>query len=146
MGLFNFGKKKNADVEEDQTPQQPGNPTTMIMFRVLAIGYVLWIVKDLFVAYFAGGEDAPSLTMLLVASVLLVGGCVAIGIMSYGQWKRMKQLEKEYREEMARIAEEEARLEAEKAALEEEYPDDGEYYEEEEELLEEEEETEETAE
>jgi len=131
MGLFNFGKKKTTEVEEEQTPQQPGNPTTMILFRLLAIGYVLWIMKDLVAAYIAGGEEAPSLWMLLGAIVLLGGGCVFIGIMSYKQWKRMKELEREYKEEMARQAEEEARLEAEKAALEAEYPDDGEYYEEE---------------
>lgn len=129
MGLFNFGKKK--PVEEEQTPQQPGNPTTMILFRVLAIGYVLWILKDLVQAYLAGGEEAPSLWLLLGAIAVLGGGCVFVAIMSYKQWKQMKELERQYKEEMARQAEEEARLEAEKAALEEEYPDDGEYYEEE---------------
>ena len=46
MGLFNFGKK-NQEVQEDSAPQNPGNPSTMVMFRALAIGYVLWILKDL---------------------------------------------------------------------------------------------------
>lgn len=128
MGLFNFGKKKPA--EEEQTPRQPGNPTTMVMFRLLAIGYVLWILKDLVQAYLAGGEEAPSLWLLLGSIAVLGGGCVFIGIMTFRQWKRMKEMEREYREEMARQAEEEERLEAEKAALEAEYPDDGEYYEE----------------
>lgn len=136
MGLFNFGKKKPVE-DEAQTPQQPGNPTTMILFRVLAIGYVLWILKDLVQAYLAGGEEAPSLGLLLGAIVVLGGGCVVIGILSYQHWKRMKEEERQYKEEMARQAEEEARLEAEKAALEEEYPDDGEYYEEDEDFAEE---------
>ena len=115
MALFNFGKKKQDEVD-DQMPQNPGNPSTMIMFRVLAIGYVLWILKDLVQAYIAGGEEAPSLPLL---------------------WKQMKEAQKIYNEEIARMAAEEERLEAEKKALEEEFPDDGEYYEESEEETEE---------
>ena len=139
MGLFNFGKKKNPQEEKVQEQRQPGNPTTMLLFRVLAVGYVLWMLKDLVVSYLAGGEEAPSLIVLLVAIAVLGGGCVWIGFMTYKQWKLMKEAERQYNEELARQAEEEARLEAEKAALEEAYPDDGEYYEDEEdgEILEE---------
>ena len=130
MALFNFGKKKQKETE-DQTPQNPGNPTTMIMFRVLAIGYVVWILKDLVQDYIAGVEEAPSLPLLLGAIAVLGTGCVVVGIMSYKQWKQMKEEQKLYNEEIARQAAEEERLEAEKKALEEEFPDDGEYYEEE---------------
>ena len=131
MGLFQFGKK-NTQQEQDQTPKNPGNPTTMLLFRVLAIGYVLWILKDLVAAYFAGGPEAPSLGLLLGAIAVLGGGCVFIGIMSYKQWKKMKVLEKAYNEEIARQYAEEERLAAQKAALEAEYPDDAQYSEEEE--------------
>ena len=130
MGLFDFGKKKQR--EDDQTPQNPGNPTTMIFFRLLAIGYVLWILKDLVKAYVAGGEEAPSLALLIGSIVVLGGGCVAVGIMSYKSWKRMKEEVRVYNEEVARLAAEEERLEAEQKALEEEFPEDGEYYEEDE--------------
>ena len=132
MALFNFGKKKQEEVD-DQMPQNPGNPSTMIMFRVLAIGYVLWILKDLVAAYIAGGEEAPSLPLLIGAILVLGAGCVVVGIMSYKQWKQMKEAQKIYNEEVARMAAEEERLEAEKKALEEEFPEDGEYYEEDEE-------------
>lgn len=128
MGLFNFGKKKQEEVEE-QVPQQPGNPTTMIMFRIIAIGYVLWILKDLVKAYMEGGPEAPSLALLIGSIVVLGGGCVLIGILSYKHWIRMKEELREYNEEVARQVAEEERLEAEKKALEEEYPDDAEYYE-----------------
>ena len=114
-------------------PKNPGNPSTMIMFRVLAIGYVLWILKDLVKAYIAGGEEAPSLPLLIGAILVLGAGCVVVGIMSYKQWKQMKEAQKIYNEEIARMAAEEERLEAEKKALEEEFPEDGEYYEEDEE-------------
>jgi len=132
MALFNFGKKKQEEVD-DQMPKNPGNPSTMIMFRVLAIGYVLWILKDLVKAYIAGGEEAPSLPLLIGAILVLGAGCVVVGIMSYKQWKQMKEAQKIYNEEIARMAAEEERLEAEKKALEEEFPEDGEYYEEDEE-------------
>ena len=130
MALFNFGKKKQEEAD-DQTPKNPGNPTTMIGFRALAIGYVLWILKDLVQAYIAGGEEAPSLPMLIGAIAVLGTGCVVIGIMSYRQWKQMKIAVKEYNEEIARLAAEEERLAEEQKKLEEEYPEDGEYHEEE---------------
>ena len=139
MALFNFGKKKEKT--EEQGPQNPGNPTTMIMFRLLAIGYVIWILKDLVQAYIAGGEEAPSLPLLLGSIAVLGAGCVIVGIMSFKQWKVMKEAQKEYNEELARQYAEEERLEAEKKALAEEFPEDGEYYEE---TVEEQEVTEET--
>ena len=94
MGLFNFGKKNPRD-EEVQEQKAPGNPTTMILFRVLAIGYVIWMLKDVVKAYFAGGPDAPSGLLVLVAVLVLGGGCVWIGIMSYKQYKQMKEAERE---------------------------------------------------
>ena len=129
MGLFNFGKK-NRQEEEAQERRAPGNPTTMVMFRVLAIGYVLWMLKDVIKEYFAGGPDAPSGALVLGATLVLGAGCIVIGFMTYRQWKEMKKEQWEYNEEMARQVAEEERLEAERKALEEEYPDDGEYYEE----------------
>ena len=142
MGLFNFGKK-NRQEEEVQEQKAPGNPTTMILFRVLAIGYVVWMLKDVVKAYFAGGPDAPSGIFVLCSCLVLGAGCVWIAIMSIKQYKQMKEAERIYNEEVARQYAEEERLEAERKALEEEFPDDGEYYEEE---TEETEEIEETAE
>ena len=131
MGLFNFGKK-NPQEEEVQEQKAPGNPTTMILFRALAVGYVLWMLKDVIKAYIAGGPEAPSTLLVVVATVVLGAGCIWIGFASYRQWKEMKKALWEYNEEMARQVAEEERLEAERKALEEEFPEDGEYYEEEE--------------
>ena len=131
MGLFNFGKK-NQEKEEVQEQKAPGNPTTMILFRVLAIGYVAWMLKDVVKAYFAGGPDAPSGIFVLCSCLVLGAGCVWIAIMSIKQYKQMKEAERIYNEEVARQYAEEERLEAERKALEEEFPADGEYYEEEE--------------
>ena len=130
MGLFNFGKK-NPQEEEVQEKKAPGDPTTMLLFRVLAIGYVAWLLKDVIKAYFEGGPEAPSTLLVVVATVVLGAGCIWIGFATYRQWKEMKKARWEYNEEMARQVAEEERLEAERKALEEEFPDDGEYYEEE---------------
>ena len=138
MGLFNFGKK-NPQEEEVQEKKAPGDPTTMLLFRVLAIGYVVWMLKDVIKVYFEGGPEAPSTLLVVVATVVLGAGCIWIGFATYRQWKEMKKARWEYNEEMARQVAEEERLEAERKALEEEFPDDGEYYEEETEVSEEEE-------
>lgn len=127
MGLFNFTKKDRQ--EQDQTPKQPGNPMTMVLFRLLAIGYALWMLKDFVAAYLSGAEDAPSLVAVIIVSIVFLALCGWIGYMTFKQYKQMQKELYEYNEEMARQAAEEERLEAEKKALEEEYPEDGEYFE-----------------
>lgn len=107
MGLFN--KKKQEGVEEEE-PQRRGNPSTMFMFRLLAVGYVLWLLKDLVVMYLEGGEDAPSLLVLLITAVVFIAGSVWIIIITVKQYKQMQA------ELAAEAAAEEA---AEAAALEE---------------------------
>lgn len=126
MGLFNFGKKKETQEEN----RQPGNPTTMILFRLLAVGYVLWMYKDIVKAYIEGAADAPSLTMVIVVGLVFGLGCVWILWESVKQYKRMKIAQQEYNERVA----EEYRLEEEAAArakaVAEEYEEEYEEYEE----------------
>lgn len=110
MGLF--GKKKQEGVEEE-APQRRVNPTNMIMIRLLAVGYILWILKDLVVMYIEGAEGAPELWMLILTIVLFVGGCAWILWMSFKQYKQMKAQQEA---EAAALAEEEAALEAAKEA------------------------------
>ena len=126
MGLF-----KNND-EETQEQTRPANPNNMVLIRLLAVGYLMYILYQMVTAYIAGSEDAPSLGLLIAAIVIFAGGSVWIAVITYKQWKQMKEAQQIYNEEIARQAAEEERLEAEKKALEEEFPDDGEYYEEEE--------------
>lgn len=82
MGLF----KKQEEQEE-----RPVNPNYMVTIRALAVGYLLYLVYDMVRMYLAGGEDAPSLGLLLFSVVLLGGGAVWTGVTTYKQWKRMKQ-------------------------------------------------------
>ena len=109
MSLSDLFKKKPR---EEATPQAPGNPTTMILFRVLAVGYLIWILKDLTVAYMAGGEEAPSLTLLIATFAVFGAGIVFIVITSIRQWKLMKAEYDAYNEQVAAdyAAEEAAKL------------------------------------
>ena len=109
MGLFN----KN---EEAQEQKRPANPNNMLMIRVLAVGYLMYMLYQMITAYISGSEDAPSLALLIVAIVIFAGGSVWIGVTSWKQYKRMKA-------EQQAAWEEEDRLEAE-AALQEGEADD----------------------
>ena len=117
MGLFN----KNKDTQEKQTPRNPSNVAT---FRLLAMGYVGYLCYNMIKLYLEGGPEAPSLTTLIVGLVVLGGGVVFLGIVSYREWKRSKV---EYDAYMAELrAEAEARRAAEEAeaaalAAEDEY-------------------------
>lgn len=122
MGLFNFGKK--IDTQENS---QPRNPSTMIFFRLLAVGYVLWIVKDLIKAYIEGGPDAPSLVVIIVSTIVFVAASVWIVVFSIRQYKGMKAEFDAYNEQVA----EQYRLEEEaKARAQEDYEEATEDYEE----------------
>lgn len=85
MGLFNFKQKEKK--EKKETP--PRNPNTMVMIRLLAVGYVLYTVWEIIKLYIAGGEDAPKLWMVILSVVVFVGGSVWIGWMTYKEWKRL---------------------------------------------------------
>ena len=100
MGLF----KKNDD--------KPVNPNNAMLIRMLAVGYLLYTVYNMIQLYIKGGEDAPSLGLLLVTVALFVGGSVWIGILSFKQWKQMRQARQEAYEEEARLEEERAAQEA----------------------------------
>ena len=116
MSLSDLFKKKPQ--EENRAP---GNPTTMIFFRILAVGYVAWIMKDLVVAYKAGGADAPSLKMLIITFVAFGAGIAFIVISSIRHWKQMKADYDAYNEQVAAdyAAEEAAKLAAEQGTEEE---------------------------
>lgn len=100
---------KNTGNEENKTPR---NPSSLLTFRVLAVGYVAYLCVQMVKTYTAGGPDAPSLPMLIGGLVLLGGGAVILAVLSYREWKRNKPV---YDQAMADL-----RVEAEaKRALEE---------------------------
>ena len=115
MGFFN---KNN---EENSTPR---NPSNVVMFRLLAVGYVAYLCIQMIKMYVEGGPDAPSLGMLIGGVALLGGGAAFLAIMTYKEYKTNKV---KYDAAMAELrAEAEAKRAAEEAlaAAEEEVDDD----------------------
>lgn len=105
MGLFN----KN-DNNEQRAPRSPGN---VLIFRLLAVGYVGYLCVQMVQTYLQGGPDAPSLTMLIASIAVLGGGAIFLAALTYKEYKRSKIAYEAYmadlREEAeAKRAEEEA--------------------------------------
>lgn len=111
MGFFN---KRSESKSENRTPRNPNN---LVMFRVLAIGYLFYLCVSIVKLYLASGPDAPSLTALVLGVVFLGGGAVFLGILSYKEWKRGKEAYDQYMAELRTEAE--AKRAAEEAVEEE---------------------------
>lgn len=110
MGLF---KKASASEEEKQVPRNPNNT---VAFRVLAIGYILYMCFNIVKLYMEGGPEAPSLTALILGVGLLGGGAIFLAIISYKEWKRGKESYDAYMAELRADAEAKRAAEEAKAA------------------------------
>ena len=114
MGFFSK-KETNA---QNTTPR---NPSNLITFRLLAIGYVGYLCVNMVKLYIEGGPDAPSLTTLILGLVVLGGGAIFLAFLSYREWKKSKVEYDKYMAELRAEAEaKRAAEEAEAAALAEE--------------------------
>ena len=67
--------------------KKPVNAQRALMFRLLCIGVVLYWLAELVIGYFKGGPDAPDLTLLIVAIVVLGGGAALVGYLTWKSWK-----------------------------------------------------------
>ena len=75
-------------------------------FRLLCIGVVLYWLGEMIVNYFKGGPDAPSLTLLIVASIVLGGGAALVAFLTWKTWKIEKEAAALSEEEVAEPEEE----------------------------------------
>ena len=71
----------------DTNSNRSRNPKSALTFRILAIGLILYFLADLILAYVRGGEGAPTPALILVATVILGGGAVFVGILTWKAWK-----------------------------------------------------------
>lgn len=118
MALF----KRNDPAQESDQP--PRNPNNAVMFRLLAVGYVIYLCVQMIQTYTAGGPDAPSLGMLIFGVGLLGTGAACLGILSYKEWKRNKEKYDAYMDEVkaeAKAAREAEEAEAARLQAEDEY-------------------------
>ena len=119
MGLFN---KKQTNEQENRAPR---NPSNVVMFRVLAVGYVGYLCIQMVKTYTEGGPDAPSLPMLIGGLVLLGGGALFLAILTYKEWKVNKVKYDSYMSELRAEAEAKRALEeTEEEPFEPEVDDD----------------------
>lgn len=110
MGFFN----KNQDNEQNSTPR---NPSNVVMFRLLAVGYVGYLCIQMVKLYIEGGPDAPSLPLLIGGIAVLGGGAAFLAFITYKEYKKNKVSYDAYMAEL--------RAEAEaKRAAEEDSEDD----------------------
>lgn len=83
MGLF----QKNQEAQSSR----PKNPDNYFMFKLLAAGYLLYLLWDIIKMYMAGGADQPSVLLMVCSFAVLGGGAVYIGVTSFLQWRRFKK-------------------------------------------------------
>ena len=75
-----------------------------LTFRLLAIGVVLyWLIFDIVRPYLAGGPEAPNLTTLIIAIVIMGGGSALLGFVTWKAWKLAKENAVMTEEEIAEL-------------------------------------------
>ncbi len=119
MALKDLFKKKEKE-------ERPVNPNTLLGVRILAVGYLIYCLWSIIKMYMEGGEDAPSLWLLILAIVVLGGGAVFIAVVTIQKIKQLKD------EERARLDEEDALLAAQEETEDEDFEDEEEVSEDEE--------------
>jgi len=124
MGLFNFKKKNN----EEQQERPARDPNTVMMFRLLAIGYVLYLAWQSVKTYREGGEGVPELWIVVLSVALLVGGAAFLGWLTYKEYKRnqAKRGDSRYEDEEDLAEARDDRYEDEDDIYEDEFDDEAE--------------------
>ena len=61
-----------------------------VAIRVLAAGFVFYSLGEIVLGFLKGGEDAPSLTLLLISLVVLGGGGIYVALLAWKEYKKNK--------------------------------------------------------
>lgn len=112
MALKDLFQKKEKE-------ERPVNPNTLLGVRVLAVGYLVYCLWSIVKMYMEGGEEAPSLWLLILAIVVLGGGAVFIAVATILALKKLRDAER------ARLDEEDALLAAQAAQAAEAEEEEG---------------------
>lgn len=95
--------------------KQIKNPNAMLVMHGIVILLVLYLFWQLLRDYLRGGEGAPSLTVLIVGGVLLIGGC---GLVAYLALRLYRQAKAQALEEALLLQQERERLAAQEELTE----------------------------
>lgn len=82
---------QNKQPETRTDFRKTSDANRQVLFRVVAAGVVLYWLYGIVKSYLQGGPDAPSLTLLIVASVLLGGGALLVLWLAWKTWKQAKE-------------------------------------------------------
>lgn len=74
-----------------------------MIFRAAAVVLVLYWLAKIVLQYFKGGPDSPSLTLVIVAVILMGGGAILVSCMTYKTWKADRENAVMSAEEIAQI-------------------------------------------
>ena len=66
-----------------------------LLFRLLAIGFVLYYLADTIIKFFQGGEGSPDLLLVILSCVFLGGGAALIAVLTWKDWKGLKEEDEE---------------------------------------------------
>ena len=72
-------------MKNERTPE-----TSLVLHLIGAVG-ALYFYYRIVQAFLAGGPEAPGLVFLIVTGILLIGGAIAIAVMSLRLYKQEKQ-------------------------------------------------------
>lgn len=75
-------------MDQNNNRKNGGNMSLTFGIRVIAALFVFYSLFDIVKAYFAGGEDAPSLMLLALSALVLGGGGIFIAFMAWKEWKK----------------------------------------------------------
>ena len=80
-------------MRNERTPE-----TSLVLHLIGSVG-ALYFYYRIIQAFLAGGPDAPSPVFLAITGVLLIGGAIAIAVMSLRLYKQEKLAQKAAQEE-----------------------------------------------
>lgn len=99
--------EKRDPKELKEIIRRGNNGSRVLMLRLVALAFVLYMLINVIVAYFQGGADAPSIVEVLVGIVVLGGGSIAVGLVSYLTYMNEKKAADEARAELRALEAEE---------------------------------------
>ncbi|MEA4964499.1 MAG: hypothetical protein VB055_01585 [Oscillospiraceae bacterium] len=96
-------QEEHLPPQEDYRQVRKANGSLAI--RILAMFYVFYMLFSLVKLYLAGGEGAPSLSLLIAGIVLLGGGGIGVGIFALRLYRQARANAKKPPEEEAQPGE-----------------------------------------